>query len=259
MPPDFDAEFFDVGEANDAIADEPTPDTWRTLGRWRPEVALPLTKGVMRGGMVLKSLIDQAAGAAEELDAEGAARAAFRYQLLLRTVGDGVKLTQAGYLPPRIVEELFGQLEMGDHWYGKGNREDQTAPIFRLRESATQLGLLRKSRGTLTVTKVGRAVRDDPAALLAHVADRLPLGREAERDAGIVALLIAAAGLDKWEARQQAGEAFAELGWTVTSGDQAMAWFHTAAPTQFALAQLVGRDSAPAPTTAVLARLLRRP
>ncbi len=101
------------------------------------------------------------------------------YQLLLDLVGDGLNLTQAGYLPPRIVETLFTELKLDATWVGKGNREDMTLPVLELRESATALGLIRKAKGKLTVTAAGRTVSGNPYALFAHIASRLPLGRAA--------------------------------------------------------------------------------
>lgn len=101
---------------------------------------------------------------------------------------------EAGYLPPRIVAALVTELGLDGLWMRKGNREDTTFPVLALRESARPLGLLRMSRGTLLVTKVGQQLVDDPRGLLRHIASRLPLGRPAERDAGILALLIIAAG-----------------------------------------------------------------
>ena len=118
------------------------------------------------------------------------------YTWLLRRIGDGVRLTQAGYLPPAMVTEAMQALGWTQRWYGKQNREDMTIPILELRESAQQLGLLRKSRGHLLPTKVGRSAAEDPALLYAHIAARLPLGRtEPQRQAGAVFLLMTASGL----------------------------------------------------------------
>jgi hypothetical protein len=40
------------------------------------------------------------------------------FTVLLDTVGDGVKLTAAGYLPPAVVQTIFDELDMGDEWIG---------------------------------------------------------------------------------------------------------------------------------------------
>jgi Plasmid pRiA4b ORF-3-like protein len=114
------------------------------------------------------------------------------YQWLLSRIGNGVRLTQAGYLPPTLVTEGMATLGWQDDWIGKHNREDLTVPILELRESAQRLGLLRKNRGQLLTTKVGRSVVDDPHLLWWHLASRLPDGRSVpERQAGVLYLLMA--------------------------------------------------------------------
>ena len=59
-------------------------------------------------------------------------------------------------------------------WIGSCTREDTTAPILELRETAQQLKLLRKYRGQLLLTKTGAALRDDPEVLRRHLAQSLP-------------------------------------------------------------------------------------
>jgi hypothetical protein len=118
------------------------------------------------------------------------------YEWLLKRVGDdGVRLTQAGYLPPALVTEAMAALGWQDDWIGRHNREDLTLPILELRESAQRFGLLRKNRGRLLVTKAGRSLVEDPQLLWWHLAARLPDARsEPERQAGALYLLTVAAG-----------------------------------------------------------------
>ena len=99
------------------------------------------------------------------------------YRWLLERVGSGVRLTQAGYLPPALVSEAMVALDWQDEWIGKHNREDQTLPILELRESAQRFGLLRKNRGQLLVTKAGRDLVADPVGLWWLIAQRLPDAR----------------------------------------------------------------------------------
>lgn len=118
-----------------------------------------------------------------------------RYRWLLERVGGGVRLTQAGYLPPALVSEAMVALGWQHEWIGRHNREDQTLPILELRVSAQRFGLLRKNRGQLLVTKVGRDLVADPIGLWWHLAQRLPDARsEPERHAGVLYLLTVAAG-----------------------------------------------------------------
>jgi hypothetical protein len=117
------------------------------------------------------------------------------YRWLLDRVGDGVRLTKAGYLPPELVEEAMHALGWDADWIGKANREDQTYPIWELRELARRMGLLRKHRGVLLRTVAGHRLTDDPSGLWWHLAEHLPPARtEVERLAGVLFLLAVAAG-----------------------------------------------------------------
>lgn len=110
------------------------------------------------------------------IGADTAAAAVRPYAWLLDRVGDdGIKLTQAGYLPPAHVEAAFTELEFEKVWIGAGNREDLTYPVLHLRQSAQQIGLLRKHRGRLLATARGRALRADPVGLWWHLAERTPV------------------------------------------------------------------------------------
>jgi Plasmid pRiA4b ORF-3-like protein len=117
------------------------------------------------------------------------------YRWLLARVGDGVRLTQAGHLPPALVEETMRTLGWDAHWIGKMNREEHTYPVWELRDLARRMGLLRTHRGVLLRTVAGRQLTDDPAGLWWHLADHLPPVRtEVERLAGLLFLLAVAAG-----------------------------------------------------------------
>lgn len=134
------------------------------------------------------------------------------YRWLLRRIGDGVRLTPAGYLPPAVVTDAMTALGWEDDWYGKFNRENQTLPVLDLRESAQRFGLLRKYRGDLLVTRIGRKLVDDPGGLWWHLAERMPDARsEPERDAGVLYLLTVAAGRTPDDALLATGMTI--LGW----------------------------------------------
>jgi len=141
------------------------------------------------------------------------------YTWMLQRVGDdGIKLTQAGYLPPAHVEAAFGELDLGKAWIGKGNREDQTYPVLHLRESAQRAGLLRKHRGRLLVTARGKALRSDPAGLWWHLAERTPVASadRSVRDAGLLYLAAVAAEVTE-DVDALVAELLNALGWM--SGD----------------------------------------
>ncbi|MFC0448970.1 plasmid pRiA4b ORF-3 family protein [Rhodococcus jostii] len=94
--------------------------------------------------------------------------------LLNRVGAQGIRLTAAGYLPPAVVTAAMDELRWRDQWIGTCTREDTTAPVFDLRETAAQLRLLRRYRGQLLLTKKGAALRDDPESLRRYLAASLP-------------------------------------------------------------------------------------
>lgn len=164
-----------------------------------------------------------------------AERLVHRYRWLAGRVGaDGVKLTSAGYLAPELVRELMTQLKLAPRYLGAWNRDDLTPAVADLRQAATDLGVVRPVKGRLTVPAAVRKVVADPFGLLAHVANRLPVGKpgSAEHDAGVLALLWRADGrnprsreFDAWAAR-----VLAALGWQAATGPvtlddvHALAW-----------------------------------
>lgn len=254
MEGEFDPEEFSVDEVNGLLeSPEPPP-----LDEWRQEATdlIAQTNGATLADLL--GLIGRAADRGLEPTEEQVESLTHRYRHLLRTVGSGVTLTAAGYLPPKIVDQLYRDLEMDDEWVGKGNREDMTAPVLYLRTTATALGLLRKARGELTVTATGAKLIDDPAALLRHIASRVPLGKPHEKEAGLVALLIAAAGDDPYEQRDAVAHILAAIGWRVDRGDFARAAYQWTQPTLDVLKGLTGWRNSEQSDLAARA-LLRRP
>jgi hypothetical protein len=170
---------------------------------------------------LLEELVARAElGAGPLVGVDDAERMVRPYAWLLRRIGpDGVRLTSAGYLPPAVVEDVVRELDLGREWIGAGNREHHTWPVLEFRESAQQLGLLRKRSGWLLPTVRGRAVTDDPVAMWQHIAERLPLGRtECERQAGTVLLLLTAGGDDiGWQLGDALAAVLGSLGWRAQS------------------------------------------
>jgi hypothetical protein len=156
-----------------------------------------------------------------EVDKVTAAQTLHPLTVLLDTVGDGVKLTAAGYLPPAVVSAIFDELGLGEEWIGKGNREDLTAPVLTLREAAQRLGLLRKYKGRLLPTSRARTLAADPVELWRHVAGRLPLGGrnpfDVEWQAGVLLLALMASGSTD-DADVMVAKMLTGLGWVVGDG-----------------------------------------
>ena len=117
-----------------------------------------------------------AAGAADqraELDRTGpvdpvtAARMVRPYSWLLDRVGDdGIKLTDAGHLPPAEVAAVIDELNLAAEGITRVSRENQARPALQFRESAQATGLVRRDRGRLVRHRRGAALQQDPVALL---------------------------------------------------------------------------------------------
>lgn len=89
-----------------------------------------------------------------------------RMAWLLRRASDGgLTLTSAGWLSPSVVREAFDAWNLDVEWIGKGNRESLTVPVLEVRELAQELRLLRRYKGRLLLTGLGRECLDDPARL----------------------------------------------------------------------------------------------
>lgn len=254
---DFDPEHIDLDEINDglrratAVAARGVPEGLRL-----PE---PLARLLARCDHKGRPLVEELIGRAEldgetAVDAETAAGMVAPWTWLLERVGaDGIKLTSAGYLPPAVVAEAFDVLALDREWIGEGNREHHTWPVLELREGAQSLGLLRKRSGRLMATVRGRALAEDPVASWQHIAERLPLGRDdCERDAGLVALLVAAAGGDDfgWDAADAISLILMSLGWRVVGGSMTAAVGSSQAGPTWAVLHRLGAVTKPTPYAA---------
>lgn len=131
-----------------------------------------------------------------ELSPEDLAEIGRPYRYLVDLAGeDGIPLTAAGWMKPAYVERVYQDLDLADEWIGKGNREDQTMPVLRLREMCQQAGLLRKHKGRLLQTKLARSLTTDEGYVEALASRLLRDRNEYERAAkALFALLTAASG-----------------------------------------------------------------
>jgi hypothetical protein len=151
------------------------------------------------------------------VDAAVATAAVRQYTWLLHRVGDdGIKLSQAGYLPSVDVAAAITELELDKIWTGRGNREHLTAPVMDLRESAQRIGLLRKRSGRIYVTALGRALRDDPIRLWRLLAEQTPpkSSDPSEHQAGVLLLAVLAAGITE-DINHVVADLLNAIGWTV--------------------------------------------
>ncbi|MCC2592065.1 hypothetical protein LKO27_01295 [Tessaracoccus sp. OS52] len=121
-----------------------------------------------------------------------AALPAFQW-FLDRAAAGGLELTSSGYLKPDDV--MVACQLVPRHWtgYGKNNREASAPEVRHFRECLQQVGLLRKVKGRLLLTRAGDAARKDPWELWEHLGGRLiPEADGFERDAALLFLLHAA-------------------------------------------------------------------
>jgi hypothetical protein len=150
---------------------------------------------------------------------DGAALGAWTW-FLDRAAEGGIPLTGAGYLRPADVEAASLVVpEMAGH-PGKHNREIRSVPILRFRESLQDMGLLRKRKGVLLLTKPGVAAQRDPAQLWRHLASRLTLaaGGRFEQEAGLLLLLFAGTSPEQEAPLRRIAEVLTELGWQHPDG-----------------------------------------
>lgn len=120
------------------------------------------------------------------------ALAAYRW-VLERAEGDGLPLTGPGYLKPADVQALASVLPTMHDWSFKMAREIDVHPVLYFREHLKAIGLLRKYKGSLRLTKAGREGLVDATALWQHLADTLVPGDTGfSADASVVILVHAA-------------------------------------------------------------------
>ncbi len=177
---------FDVDEVNDNLSEFSSGEAGLEL---RPDLTILIAR------LTGKAQVD-AQARAQSLTQEPLTSADEREHALrpimwfLQHVGTtGLTLTAAGYLRPVDVIAAAGQIPAASWWYGERNRESQTIPVLYFREGLQSVGLLRKAKGRLDLTKAGTKAMSDSEALWRHLIERLPAGKPGTF-AGHVGLLL---------------------------------------------------------------------
>ncbi len=219
LPLDWHPDRFDVEDADAAVATAAAEPV--AVGAELAALAAQLDR---RGILLLRQLLSRPSShePVEITDAE-AARLTQTYRTFLEVIGDGVALTAAGYLPPAVVERFAERSGITDWWIGKANREDLTPPVAKVRDAVRALGLVSVRKGRLTPTAAAIRCRQGPQALLSHIVGRLPVGtKDAEREAGWMALAVAGGGVPAQQWREQISELMFALGWRSGGGDDSL-------------------------------------
>lgn len=143
------------------------------------------------------------------------------YQWFLDRAKDGgIPLTASGYLKPADVEAASKVVPgMGD-WHKIPNREVRCFPLLQFRQNIQRVGLLRKHKGMLVLTRAGAVAQRDPQALWDHLAGRLlPDGEDGfDAQATVLLLVYAASSPDSHLPFAEVTAALAELGWRHPDG-----------------------------------------
>ena len=213
-----DPAHFDPDEVNEELAFQETPIPAYAL---RPEVVEVATRlRATPSGQDFARRLHQVAAlpVEDDLEAYAVELAAFRW-FLDRAADGGIPLTAAGYLKPADVEAAAAVVPGAVHWIGKKNREDMTAPVLQFRTALQALGLLRKQRGSLLLTKAGAKAQSDPDLLWTHLCDRLiPTKDGFVRDATLILLAYAATSAGEEMPTTAVVHALEDLGWQAQGG-----------------------------------------
>lgn len=142
-----------------------------------------------------QALVDALCSGPITLSDDELARCLRAHQWFLdRAVDGGITLTAAGYLKPADVIEASNVVPAMGDWIGVRNREMQSYPILHFRQSLQSMGLLRKYKGTLVLTKAGAAAQRDPEKLWNHLSQRLLPSETTSFEGQAGFLLLAFAG-----------------------------------------------------------------
>ena len=146
---------------------------------------------------------------------------AFRaFTWFLNRAAEGeITLTAAGYLRPVDVVAAARAVPTIGGWIGKANRESETTPVLNFRHALQSLGLLRKYKGALHLTRAGAAAQEAPEALWNRLADKLlPAGNEFNAEAALLVLAYAATSPGSELPLEQVAAALTAAGWQTEEG-----------------------------------------
>lgn len=130
-----------------------------------------------------------------------------------------IPLTSAGYLRPVDVAAAARVVPTMSGWIGKANRESETTPVLHFRQVLQSLGLLRKYKGALRLTRAGAAAQQVREELWNRLADNLvPVGTDFNSDAALLLLAFAATSAGAELPLDDVAAALTEAGWQTNEG-----------------------------------------
>lgn len=130
-----------------------------------------------------------------------------------------ISLTAAGYLRPVDVAAAARVVPTMAGWIGKANRESEATPVLHFRQVLQSLGLLRRYKGALRLTRAGAAAQQAPEELWNRLADKLvPAGSGFNSDATLLLLAHAATSADAELPLHDVAAALTAAGWQTDDG-----------------------------------------
>lgn len=136
-----------------------------------------------------------------------------------RAAEGGIQLTASGYLKPADVTAAAEVLPNMQGWIGKANREIDTAPVLHFRKALQALGLLRRHKSSLLLTRAGHDSRGAWENLWNQLANRLVPNTDGfDTDATLLLLLYAATSPDSELPLDTIAAALTQLGWQSGGG-----------------------------------------
>ena len=146
------------------------------------------------------------------------------HRAVIGIAASGIRLTQAGYLPPAMVRAIAPHLPTMDDWIFPIEREVHAQPVQRFREHLIEVGLLRKASGSLMITAAGRRALGDSTVLWGHIAARLvPSRRKFDAVAMAIILLHVATAPSRQPHVYTIAESMTALGWRQSTGGPILA------------------------------------
>lgn len=138
--------------------------------------------------------------------------------LLDRAIGQGITLTAADYLKPADARALAGVMPTMNDWPWAGTREVDAHPVLHFRDYLKNIGLLRRYKTTLRLTRVGREAQADPERLWHHLADTLvPTASSFTEQASVLIMVTMATSEGRIDVDAVA-RTMTEVGWSQKSG-----------------------------------------